>query len=41
MILTGKENTQAHTDSRWVKEEWAKASGPNKENKNQATVIRP
>ena len=41
MILTGKENTQAHTDSSWVKEEWAKASGPDKENQNLVTVFGP
>ena len=29
MMLTGEENMQPHTDSRRVKEEWAKAIGPN------------
>ena len=41
MMLTGEENTQPHTESRRVKEEWAKASGPNKGNQSQATIIGP
>ena len=38
VILTGKENTQAQIDITWVKEEWAKASGPDKENQHPPII---
>lgn len=41
MILIGEENTQAHTDSEQETREWAKASGPDKENQPQAPTVGP